>query len=273
MELILDKNEGHLRKSLCEAGHRLYNAGFMAGSDGNLSVLLNQDKVLITPSRLCKGYLEPEQIIKVDRSGKKLSGDLPPSVELSMHLAAYEERPDISAVVHCHPPILVAFTVARKKMPSMVLPEIEVMFGGEIPMAPYATPGTSDLGDSIRQLIRRKETVVLLLDHHGVLAVSTDIFQAAIKAEHAEAAAKVIFYALQLGGTYPLPEGSLEGIRKTQAQLRVLENQVFSAGGQTTPAGEQSIISPSANSGSISTDADVDAIVRKVVDQLMGKKI
>jgi L-fuculose-phosphate aldolase len=268
----MDKNEWHLRKDICQAGHRLYKAGFMAGSDGNLSVLLNSDKVLITPSRLCKGHLEPYQIIKVDRSGKKLSGDLPPSVELSMHLAAYEERPDIRAVVHCHPPILVAFTVAHKKMPSMVLPEIEVMFGGEIPLAPYATPGTSELGDSIRQLIRRKETVVLLLDHHGLIAVSSDILQAAIKAEHAEAAAKVIFYAIQLGGIYPLPEGSLEGLRKSQANLRVLEDQVFPSGQQESPKKELSTLTLSARTERAANENDVDAIVNNVVTQLMARK-
>jgi L-fuculose-phosphate aldolase len=268
----LDKKEWHLRKDLCEAGHRLYKAGFMAGSDGNLSILLNPDKVLITPSRLCKGYLEPYQILKVDRSGKKLSGDLPPSVELSMHLAVYEERPDICAVVHCHPPILVAFTVAHRKMPSMVLPEIEVMFGGEIPMAPYATPGTSDLGDSIRQLIRRKDTVVLLLDHHGVLSVSVDILQAAIKAEHAEAAAKVIFYALQLGCTYPLPEGSAEGIQRTRAQLRVLENQVFPSDGQGIVSNGLAPSISSAGASRTLNESDTDAIVRSVVAQLMARK-
>jgi L-fuculose-phosphate aldolase len=267
----LDKKEWHLRKHLCEAGSRLYKAGFMAGSDGNLSVLLNNDKVLITPSRLCKGYLKPYEIIKVDRSGKKLSGDLPPSVELAMHLAAYEERPDICAVVHCHPPYLVAFTVARKKLPEMVLPEIEVMFGGEIPMAPYATPGTPDLGNSIRQIVHRKETIVLLLDHHGVLAVANDIFQAAMKAEHAEAAARVIFYATQLGGAYPLPENAVEGIRKTQAALKAMEAQIFS-GGQPAAAIEQS---PSTSFATTTpgthVGGDVDAIVRNVVAQLKAK--
>jgi L-fuculose-phosphate aldolase len=270
----LDKKEWHLRKHLCEAASRLYKTGFMAGSDGNLSVLLNNDKVLITPSRLCKGYLKPYEIIKVDRSGKKLSGDLPPSVELAMHLAAYEERPDICAVVHCHPPYLVAFTVARKKLPEMVLPEIEVMFGGEIPMAPYATPGTPDLGNSIRQIVRRKETIVLLLDHHGLLAVANDIFQAAMKAEHAEEAAKVIYYALQLGGTYPLPEGSVEGIRKTQATLKAMESQIFVGGGQAMPVENQSTSMPTIiDSNFPKNDSDMDAIVHNVVAQLKAKSL
>lgn len=223
----MNRKEWTLRKDLCEAGKRLYRAGFMAGSDGNLSVLLNNHKILITPSRLCKGYLKPYDIIKVDRRGRKLSGDLPPSLELSMHLAAYEERPDISAVAHCHPPILIAFTVARQQLPSMVLPEIEVLFGGNIPLASYATPGTKELGDSIREIIRRKDTALVLLDHHGSLAIGNDIYQAGMRTEHAENAAKVIYYARQLGAVEALPSDAIVGLRETRSNLLAAESQAF----------------------------------------------
>jgi len=138
-----------------------------------------------------------------------------------MHLAAYEERPDICSVAHCHPPILVAFTVAGLNLPANVLPEIELMFGGKIPMAPYAAPGSPALANSIRESMRVKENSVVLLDHHGLLAVGRDIYQAVIQVEHAEAAARVIYYARQLGGEKTLAPDSLEKLH--QAHQKIVE--------------------------------------------------
>lgn len=262
----MNRKEWNLRKDLCKAGHRLYRAGFMAGSDGNLSVLLNNNKILITPSRLCKGYLKPYDIIKVDRRGRKLSGDLPPSLELSMHLAAYEERPDISAVAHCHPPFLIAFTVARQQLPSMVLPEIEVLFGGSIPLASYATPGTNELGDSIRKIIRSKETALVLLDHHGSLAVGNDIYQAAIRTEHAENAARVIYYARQLGAVEALPSDAVAGLRETRLNLLAAESKAFPKSRSETFSEE---VQPSSLQKPI-TNHDIELIVQGVISEMKG---
>lgn len=224
----MNNKEWGLRQDLCEVGRRLYRVGFMAGSDGNLSALLNEEEVLITPSRLCKGYLEPHQIVKVNRQGKKLEGDLPPSVELPMHLAAYEVRPDILAVAHCHPPILTAFTVADLPLPGGIIPEMEVMFAGQIPVAPYATPAGTDLAQSIRELIQHNNVVIL--DHHGILSVGLNIYQAGIKIEHAEAAAKMIYYARMLGGEKPLPEYRLQELAEIHDRISKSEQEVFSRG-------------------------------------------
>ncbi len=224
----MNEHESNLRNDLCEVARRLYNAGFMPGSDGNLSTILSDDEILITPSRLCKGFLKPSQIVKIDRQGNRLAGDYPPTVEVAMHLAAYEERPDVCSVAHCHPPVLVAFTVAGVDLPSRILPEIELMFGGALPLAPYATPGSPGLADSIRKNIRNRENSAVLLDHHGILAVGQDIYQAAIKIEHAEAAAKIIYYARQLGHEKPLNEESLAKLRETRKRIIELESSVYS---------------------------------------------
>ena len=224
----MNELEWNLRNDICEVGRRLYAAGFMTGSDGNLSTILSDNEVLITPSRLCKGFLQPSQIVKIDRQGNQLEGDLPPTSEVAMHLAAYQERPDICAVAHCHPPILVAFTVAGLDLPENILPEIELLFGGKIPMAPYATPGGSDLADSIRASIRVRENSAVLLDHHGFLAVGLDIYQAAIRVEHAEAAARVIYYARQLGGEKPLAPDSVRKLHLSHSKLVEMEAGVYS---------------------------------------------
>jgi len=224
----MNELEWTLRSDICEVARRLYAAGFMTGSDGNLSTILSSNEVLITPSRLCKGFLRPSQIVKIDKQGNQLEGDLPPTVEVAMHLAAYQERPDICAVAHCHPPILVAFTVAGLDLPSSILPEIELMFGGRLPLAPYATPGSPALADSIRESMRNRENSAVLLDHHGLLAVGRDIYQAAIKVEHAEAAARVIYYARQLGGEKPLAADSLEKLHQSHKKIVEIESNVYS---------------------------------------------
>jgi L-fuculose-phosphate aldolase len=257
-------NEWDLRNDLCEVARRLYLAGFMAGSDGNISTILDSNEILITPSRLSKGFLEPHQIVKINRQGQQLSGELPPSTETPMHLSAYEERPDICSVVHCHPPILVAFTVVGLVLPSRVLPEIETIFGGEIPLAPYATPGCDDLAESIRIPIRSRTASVILLDHHGLLAVGQDIFQAGMKAEHAEAAARVIFYARQLGNEILLPSESMEKLKTIRQKVKGLESSIY-PGYCHSPECDKKLPSSDGFASKSMNEQDLESVVREVI--------
>jgi L-fuculose-phosphate aldolase len=275
-------NERQLRRDICEVGRRLYQSGLAVGSDGNLSVLLNEEEILISPTRVCKGFMEPDDIIKVDRTGNKLSGLLPPSLETAMHLAAYEERRDICAVVHAHPPVSIAFTVAGLAMPQCVLPEVEVLFGGQIPVAEYATPGGPALADSIRKPIRDKDAVILA--HHGMLSVGQDIFQAFMKMEHAEATAKVILYARQLGGEKKLSEASLEGLRALRQRLVATERAVFCGTCRACePGGAQAMVEraippvPSAPHAPaapatppVANPKSLEDLVREVVQQVLA---
>jgi L-fuculose-phosphate aldolase len=223
--------------------------------------------VLITPSRLCKGFLKPSQIVKIDKQGNQIEGDLPPTVEVAMHLAAYEERPDICSVAHCHPPILVAFTVAGLDLPSSILPEIELMFGGKLPLAPYATPGSPALADSIREGMRNRENSAVLLDHHGILTVGRDIYQAAIKVEHAEAAARVIYYARQLGVEKPLSADSLEKLHQSHRRIVELETNVYS-GYCHSPECEEDLSQSVPNS---IDEADLERVVREAVRKAIAE--
>ena len=264
----MNEFEWNLRKDICEVARRLYAAGYMSGSDGNLSTILGSNEILVTPSRLCKGFLTPDQIVKIDKQGNKLSGDYPPTVETAMHLAAYDARPDICAVAHCHPPVLVAFTVAGLNLPSNVLPEIEVMFGGKMPLAPYAPPGTSLLADSIRSKIQDRENKVVLMDHHGLLAVGNDIFQASIRIEHAEAAAKVIYYARQLGGEKPLAPDSLEKLHQTHRKIVEMEADVYSGYCHADECQSDSSQVVDETPGEV----ELEQIVRRVVQQAINER-
>jgi len=268
------ENEWQLRKDICEVSRRLYLAGFMAGSDGNVSTIVGDNEILITPSRLCKGFMEPEQMVKVDRQGKQISGTLPPTSETAMHLAAYEERPDICSVVHCHPPILVAFTVAGHNLPSSVLPEIEVVLGGSIPLVPYATPGGPAIANAMRPYIRDASNSVVLLDHHGIIGVGNDVYQASMKIEHAEAAARVIMYSRMLGGERPLPQDSMEKLKEVRKRIVEMESEVFS-GYCHAPVCEtkNSAVQPAVlPSGQTVTDQELENIVRKVIREIQKER-
>jgi len=262
--------ERKLREDICEVARRMYAAGFMAGSDGNLSTILSENEILITPSRLCKGFLQPSDIVKIDKQGNQLEGDLPVTTEKAVHLAAYEERPDICAVAHTHPPILVAFTVAGLDLPKSVLPEIEIMFGGRVPLAQYATPGGSALADSIRPYIRDRANHVVLMDHHGLVAVGQDIYQASIRTEHAEAAAKVIYYARQLGGEKPLSSENVKELHQAHEKVVKMESGIYSGYCHAEECGVDPAISQLSTAMLAPVDeAELERIVRDAIRQTM----
>src|SRR5437588_256913 len=139
-------NEFKLKEQICEIGRRLYNRGFAAANDGNITIRLNEREILCTPTMVSKGFMKPEDICKVDYEGKQLAGSKRRTSEVLLHLAVYMARPDVNAVVHCHPPHATAFAVAREPIPKCVLPEVEVLLG-EVPMARYETPGGQKYAD------------------------------------------------------------------------------------------------------------------------------
>src|SRR5436189_6038077 len=132
------QNEYKLKEQMCEIGRRLYNKGFAAANDGNITVRLNDKEILCTPTMVSKGFLKPEDICKVDYEGKQLAGTRKRTSEVLLHLVVYKNRPDVNSVVHCHPPHATAFAVAHEPIPKCVLPEVEV-FLGDGPNAQYAT--------------------------------------------------------------------------------------------------------------------------------------
>jgi L-fuculose-phosphate aldolase len=211
--------EERLREELVEAGRRMYALGFAAGSDGNLSARLDDDLILMTPSGFSKGFLHPEQLLVVDLAGKVMNSFHPmrrtlrPSTEMSMHLEAYRQRPDVHAVIHAHPPLAIACTVAGISLATCVLPEI-IYHLGSIPTAPYATPGTVEGASSVRELVKHHDA--LLLDHHGSLTLGDTPSTALMRLEWIEQAAQVML-AAQAAARGQIPELTRERVQKLQA--------------------------------------------------------
>jgi len=188
--------ESQLRADIVEVGRRMYARGYTASNDGNISVRLGSDRLLMTPKSVCKGFMTPEMMCVTDLQGRKLQGDRDPSSEMLMHLEVYRQRPDAQAVVHAHPPTATGFAVAGIPLDRAVLAEVLTTLGS-IPIAEYATPSTSELPEAVRKYIKAHDG--MLLANHGALTVGTDLFGAYYKMETIEHFAKISLVARLLG--------------------------------------------------------------------------
>lgn len=189
-------NERQHKEFICEIGRRLYNKGFAAANDGNITVRLNEREILCTPTMVSKGFLKPDDICKVDYEGKQLAGSKRRTSEVLLHLSVYKTRPDVMGVVHCHPPYATAFAVAREPIPKCILPEVEV-FLGEVPMAVYETPGGQKFADTI--LPYTKESNTIILANHGTVTFGPDLEKAYFNTEIIDAYCKILLLSKQLG--------------------------------------------------------------------------
>src|SRR5207248_5483857 len=189
-------NERQLKEQICEIGRRVYAKGFAAANDGNISVRLNEREVLCTPTMVSKGFIKPDDLCKVDYEGKQLAGKRPRSSEILLHLAVYKNRPDVNAVVHCHPPHATAFAVAGVPVPKCILPEVEV-FLGEVPTAIYETPGTQKFAETIVPHLKSSNTIILA--NHGTVTFGPDLEKAYWNSEIIDAYCKILLLARQLG--------------------------------------------------------------------------
>jgi L-fuculose-phosphate aldolase len=189
-------NEHKIKEQICEIGRRLYNRGFAAANDGNITVRLNDKELLCTPTMVSKGFMKPEDICKVDYDGKQLAGSRRRTSEVLLHLAVYKNRPDVNAVVHCHPPHATAFAVAHEPIPKCILPEVEV-FLGEIPIAKYATPGDQRLPDTIVPYVKDCNTI--LLANHGTVTFGPELENAYFNTEIIDAYCRILILSKMLG--------------------------------------------------------------------------
>lgn len=191
-----------LKEGIVDIGRRLYATHMIVATDGNVSVRIGERELMVTRSGICKGELTVDDVITVDFDGNVVGGDGKPSSEVYMHIACYEERDDIAAIVHAHPPTAVAFSLAGHTLAQCIVPEV-VLTMGAVPTIPYTTPTTQKVPDAIRPVIRHCDA--LMLERHGAVCVGVDLKDAYFKMEKVEHAAHVTHMAHQLGGARTLP--------------------------------------------------------------------
>ena len=201
------ESERELRRQICKTGRKMYAHGFVVACEGNLSVRLDRDRILVTPAGACKGHLRPEDLLVTDLSGVVLCGTRRPSTEMLMHLLYYRLRPDVQAVCHAHPPIATGFAAAGRALEEAVLPEVIVGLG-KIPLAPYGTPGTWELCAGLEPLATEFDAI--LLENHGVVTCGQDLTTAYQRLETVERFATILLTAESLGGPRLLPHAEVQ---------------------------------------------------------------
>ncbi len=206
-----------IAQQICDVMRMLYQHEMVVANDGNVSARLPNGNLMITASGALKGYMTPDQVIECDPEGNSLDGRRV-TTEVKMHVAAYEQRPDVRAVVHAHPIYAVAFSLAGLGLAECTIPEIIVTMGA-IPTAPYATPSTYDLPETLKPHLARGDAVIM--ERHGVICVGSDLIDAYKKMEMVEHTAKITHAARTLGVVRPIAPEGVQALLDTRKKLGI----------------------------------------------------
>ncbi|HZY61920.1 MAG TPA: class II aldolase/adducin family protein [Edaphobacter sp.] len=209
--------EMDLRREMARIGRWMHRAGYTPGTAGNLSVRLDRQSILASPTGCSKSMLKPMDFVIIDLDGHKLAGLRNVTSEIGMHLTAYRMRPDVQAIVHSHPPIATAFAACRKALDQPICSEI-MMTTGLVPLARYATTGTSEVGDSLKPLLLDHDAI--LLANHGLLTCGETLIDAFMKTETVEHFAQVCLAAEQMGGGTRLEAVDIEKLKLARARYK-----------------------------------------------------
>ena len=211
-------DELSIKQQICDIGKRIYDKGMVASNDGNISVKLNDNEFLCTPTGVSKGFMTTEYICKVDRDGKVLEANpgFKPSSEIKMHMRVYKERPDVNAVVHAHPMYATGFAIAGIPLTQPIMPEAVISLGA-VPIAEYGTPSTEEIPDAISKYLQSYDAV--LLENHGALSFSDSLLNAYHKMESVEFYAKLLYISKQLGGPKELSESQVQRLYEIRRQF------------------------------------------------------
>lgn len=213
-------SEYEVRKQICEIGKRIYSNGFIAANDGNITVKLNDNELIATPTGVSKGFMTPDMLIKVNMRGEVVSsnGKYKPSSELKMHLRVYAERPDVKSVVHAHPPYATSYAIAGIPLTKPIMPEAVISLGC-VPIAEYGTPSTNEIPDAVSKYLQNYDAV--LLENHGALTYGADLLTAYYKMESLEFYAKLTYISTMIGGPKELNDNQVEKLYDLRQKLGV----------------------------------------------------
>ncbi|MBN2029291.1 class II aldolase/adducin family protein [bacterium] len=218
--MYANNSEWELKRLILDVGKRIWTRGYVAANDGNITIRIGDNEILTTPTGVSKGFMTPDMIIKMNMDGKVISQSpkFRPSSEVKMHIEVYRQREDIKAVVHAHPPYCTSFAVAGIPLNKCVLPEA-ILTLGAVPIAPYGTPSTMEIPDSIKPIIQNSDAV--LLANHGALTLGTDLINAYHRMETLEHSAQIVFTAIQLGNVNMIPGEQVKKLMELREKMNI----------------------------------------------------
>lgn len=211
-------NEQELKEQICDICHKMWQLGWVAANDGNVSAKLEDGTFLATPTGISKSFITPEKLVKINEKGEILEGQpgYKPSSEIKMHLRCYAERPDVTGVVHAHPPTATGYAVAGLSMDEYSMIETVIAIGS-IPLTPYGTPSTNEVPEAIAPYLAEHD--VLLLQNHGALTVGSDVLTAYYRMETLELFAKISLNAHLLGGAKEIPMNQIDKLMELRTNF------------------------------------------------------
>lgn len=209
-----------IKDQMCDVCHKMWQLGWVAANDGNVSVKLEDGTFLATPTGISKSFITPEKIVHIDKDANiiEANGDYRPSSEIKMHLRCYKEREDVGAVLHAHPPVATGYAVANVPLDEYSMIETVIAIGS-IPVTPYGTPSTYEVPDAIAPYLREHD--VVLLQNHGALSVGADLLTAYYRMETLELFAKISLNAHLLGGAKEISRPNIDKLISMRANYKV----------------------------------------------------
>jgi L-fuculose-phosphate aldolase len=214
----MGKTEQDYRDDIIRVCRRIYDKGWVAMNDGNVSIRLDESRILCTPTAISKGAVEAADLIICDMKGTKVEGARERTSEIAMHTTIYSLRADVRSVVHAHPPVATGFAAAGRALDKALLPEVIIHLGA-VPLASYGLPGTPALTEGMVPLIPNYDA--LLMENHGCTCYGSDVWQAFFRMEMVEHFARITFVAEMLGGARPLPREEVEKLFSARTRYNV----------------------------------------------------
>jgi L-fuculose-phosphate aldolase len=262
-----------LKLQICEVGRRLWQRAYVDGNGGNIAIRVGEDIALCTPTLVSKGFMKPEDMCLVDFDGNQFCGAKNRTSEILMHLQIMKRQPKAVATVHCHPPYSTGFAVAGIEPPTCMIPEYEVF--SSVAIAPYRTPGTPEMGKLVADLVDKHNTI--LMANHGVVSWShNNVEDAYFKMEILEAYCRTILVASQLGRTpQTMTPTQLQDLLKIKQNLGIpdprfgLKECELCDNAEWRPGVTCQV--PARDERKTSYDADAEAAVQAITDQIMNR--
>lgn len=223
----MEKSEQEYRQDIVDVGKLVYQKGWVAANDGNISVRLKNNKILCTCTGISKGMMTVDDLTVCDLDGNKMEGSRERTSEIAMHLTIYRMRPDIFSIVHAHPTTATGFAVAGRPLNLALLPEVIIGLGS-VPLADYGLPGTPALTEGMLPYIPKYDAI--LMGNHGAVAYGADVYKAFFKMETVEHFARICFVAELLGGAKALPKEEVEKLYDSRTRYGVKSHSCMEPG-------------------------------------------
>ena len=214
----MPKSERELRQDIVEIGRLVYQKGWVAANDGNITIRLDDNRILATPTGISKGMMQPDDLIIVDKCGIKIDGPRECTSEILMHCTIYEMRPDVNSVLHAHPPVATGFATAGRPLDRALLPEVIIGLGF-VPLAAYGLPGTPALTEPMLPYIPKYDAI--MMGNHGAVCYGADVYKAFFNMETVEHFARIALVAELLGGANVLPKMEVDKLLNSRTRYGV----------------------------------------------------